>query len=97
MSQFLRFVFRGTLRDRARCLSMQIEQVKLVGVVEIPLKPGRKAVALMFDNMRWMLDFSTDPTAYEKRRAEIGSMVTFIEEEARELSARLQAVGDEED
>ena len=76
---------------------MQIEQVKLVGVVEIPLKPGRKAVALMFDNMRWMLDFSTDPAVYEKRRAEIGSTVTFIEEEARELSARLQAAADEED
>ncbi len=70
---------------------MQLEQVKLVGVVEIPLQPGRTAVALMFDNMRWMLDFSTDPSTYEKRRAEIGSMVTFVEDEAREVSAQLKA------
>lgn len=71
---------------------MQIEQVKLVGVVEIPLQPGRKAVALMFDNMRWMLDFSTDPSAYEKRRAEIGTTMTFVEEDALDLSIQLRSV-----
>jgi hypothetical protein len=69
---------------------MQIEQVKLVGVVEIPLQPGRKAVALMFDNMRWMLDFSNDPSAYEKRRAEIGTTMTFIEDEARDITSQLR-------
>jgi hypothetical protein len=89
-----RHMIHGTRCTAPRCLPMQIEQVKLVGVVEIPLQPGRKAVALMFDNMRWMLDFSTDPATYQKRRAEIGSMVTFIEDEARELSVRLHAAGD---
>lgn len=75
---------------------MQIEQVKLVGVVEIPLQPGRKAVALMFDNMRWMLDFSTDPSIYEKRRAEIGTTMTFIDEEARDLSIQLRSTNAED-
>jgi len=60
---------------------MRIEQAKLVGVVEIPLAEGRRAVALMFDNMRWTLDFSDDRSAYQKRRAEIGTVMSFIEDE----------------
>ena len=60
---------------------MRVERTKLVGVVEIPLTEGRRAVALMFDNMRWTLDFSDDRLAYEKRRAEIGSVVSFVESE----------------
>lgn len=61
---------------------MRVERTKLVGVVEIPLTEGRRAVALMFDNMRWALDFSDDRLAYEKRRAEIGSVVSFVENES---------------
>ena len=60
---------------------MRVERTKLVGVVEIPLAEGRSAVALMFDNMRWMLDFSDDSLAYQKRRAEIGTVVSFVENE----------------
>jgi hypothetical protein len=60
---------------------MRIEQAKLVGVVEIPLAEGRRAVALMFDNMRWTLDFSGDRLAYQKRRAEIGTVMSLVEDD----------------
>jgi hypothetical protein len=31
--------------------------------------------------MRWTLDFSDDRSAYQKRRAEIGTVMSFVEDE----------------
>jgi hypothetical protein len=52
------------------------EKAKLVGLVELSVGSGRTATALLFDNMRWMLDFSQPSIPYE-----IGSTVTFVEED----------------
>ena len=51
------------------------EKATLVGLVEVSLESGRTATALLFDNMRWVLDFSVPDIPYE-----IGSTVTFMEE-----------------
>ena len=51
------------------------EKATLVGLVEVSLGSGRTATALLFDNMRWIVDFSVPDIPYE-----IGSTVTFMEE-----------------
>jgi hypothetical protein len=51
------------------------EKAKLVGFVELSIGSGKTATALLFDNMRWMLDFAQPSIPYE-----IGSTVTFVEE-----------------
>ena len=72
-------------------MAMRIERVKLVGVVEIPLDNRRTAIALLFDNMRWRLDFADDPATYRERKRQIGSTVTFLDEEATDLARRMRA------
>ena len=57
------------------------EKATLVGLVEVSLGSGRTATALLFDNMRWMLDFSAPDIPYE-----IGNTVTFTEENAGDLA-----------
>ena len=57
------------------------EKATLVGLVEVSLGSGRTATALLFDNMRWVLDFSVPEFPYE-----IGSTVTFIEENEGDLA-----------
>jgi hypothetical protein len=48
-------------------------KVRIVGVVQVQLPNGQDAVALLFDNMRWMLDYSD----FEHMRTEIGTTVDF--------------------
>jgi hypothetical protein len=57
---------------------MQMERAVLVNVVEMPVDGETKAVALLFDNMRWVLFYSSDPVDYESFDMEIGSTVTMM-------------------
>jgi hypothetical protein len=57
---------------------MQMERAVLVNVVEMPVDGETKAVALLFDNMRWVLFYSSDPADYESFDMEIGSTVTMM-------------------
>jgi hypothetical protein len=47
----------------------------VVGVVDIELSGGRRAVALLLDNMRWVLNYSD----YSDMKKEIGSTVEFTD------------------
>jgi len=58
-------------------------KVRIVGVIQVQLPNGQDAVALLFDNMCWMLDYSD----YEHMRTEIGNTVDFPE--ADEIPALL--------
>jgi hypothetical protein len=62
------------------------EKAKLVGLVELGVGSGKTATALLFDNMRWILDFSEPSIPYE-----VGCTVTFIEEDEGDLLATAQA------
>lgn len=52
------------------------EMTKLVGLLELSVGSGRTATALLFDNMRWMLDFAEPRIPYE-----LGCTVTFVEDD----------------
>jgi hypothetical protein len=56
---------------------MQTERAKLVNIVEMPADGEARAVALLFDNMRWVLFYSSDPADYETFDLQIGATVTM--------------------
>jgi hypothetical protein len=58
-------------------------KTKLVGLVEISLGSGKMATALLFDNMRWVLDVSATGIPYE-----IGSTAIFIENDEGDLAIK---------
>jgi hypothetical protein len=68
----------GTSARLPRSLPMQTERAKLVNIVEMPADGEAKTVALLFDNMRWVLFYSNDPADYDSFDMEIGSTVTMM-------------------
>lgn len=56
---------------------MQREETVLIGIVEMPMDDDRKALALLFDNMRWVLFYSSEPADYEPLDLKIGTTVTM--------------------
>ena len=69
---------------------MHEERTKLVNVVEMPVDGETKAVALLFDNMRWVLFYSTDPADYESMDMKIGSTVTMTVDAEKSMVSRLK-------
>jgi len=56
---------------------MQVEQTTLVGIVEMPMGDERKALALLFDNMRWVFFYSNETDDYAPLDLKIGTTVTM--------------------
>jgi hypothetical protein len=52
-------------------------RVKLVAVIQVALPNGEEAVALLFDNMRWTLDFAD----FEAMKEEIGQVIDVTDYE----------------
>jgi hypothetical protein len=50
--------------------------MKLVAVIQVSVD-GQQAVALLFDNMRWTLDFSD----YDEMKEEIGNVIDVTDYE----------------
>lgn len=59
-------------------MPMLMEEAVLVNVVEMPTDGPTRAVALLFDNMRWVLFYSADPADFDSIDMEIGSKVTMM-------------------
>jgi hypothetical protein len=51
-------------------------RMKLVAVIPVQLE-GQQAVALLFDNMRWTLDFAD----YEVMKEEVGNVIDVTDYE----------------
>lgn len=67
----------GTSDPEPRFPAMQVEQTKLVGIVEMPMDDERKALALLFDNMRWVFFYSSEAEDYAPLDLKIGTTVTM--------------------
>jgi hypothetical protein len=58
-------------------LALSGMRTRIVAVIQVTLPDGQEAVALLFDNMRWTLDFAD----YEAIKEEIGSVVDVTDYE----------------